>query len=198
MLEKNRTFFMREPVAAGEATSVTMMVLSSKWLFEGHGSEGPARRLPEPWASAVAGLERQEYEDKVYWWAHEAAQVTALFRAVGLHRWLHVADPSPEEPLSKVFGVETEAGFEPVAEARSGSFSNHPFHGMADDHHRFEVERWVGPKAEALRLESSQWRGQDEPKKSESWFVRATGARDWTKASAPDCAGWRRVERVSG
>ena len=198
MLEKSRTFFIREPVAAGEATSVTMTVFSSKWLFEGKAPEGPARRLPEPWASAVAGLERQEWEDKVYWTAHEAVQVTALRRAVGLHRWLHVADAPPEKPQTKVFGVATEAGFEPVGEARSGTFSNHPFHGMWDDHYRFGVERWVGPQVEAIRLQESQWRGQDKPVASESWFVRATGTTEWTRASAPDCADLQRVEHVSG
>ena len=201
MLEKSRTFFMLGPVGPGAAASVRMHVLSMRqWMFDGQGAEGPARSLPEPWASAVARLDRHEREETVYWTAHEAAQVRALRQAVGISRWLHVEAPPDrlERPLTKLFGIATDTGFEPVGEALSGTFSNHPFHSKLDDHYRFEVERWVGPLAEALRLRESKWRGQDAPGTSESWYLRATGSREWTKASALDCAGWQRVEHLHG
>lgn len=193
MITKTRTFLIPSPSGSETHIPALFYDCQEKWLIVLHDVAGRRPELPELWIEALSALDEEPDTVEESVWNATTAQVEGLLKRVGIEEWFFTKPAS--SPMSDHVGVQRGEEEIELAEAKSGTWSNHPYHSQWDDHYSYVLERWIGPEARAINIQQSHRRGAEESQTRERWFVHQPIER-WIEQNKPDLTGWRCVERM--
>ena len=193
MISKSRIFLVTSPSNSTAQIPVVFYDQDEHWLIVIQNEAGIRPELPTLWREALNTLDEEpEYLEESVWKA-TAAQVEQLLKRIGIDEWFFTTPAS--SPMSEIVGVLRGEERRELAEVKSGSWSNNPYHSQWDDQYSYQLEKWIGPNVSAIRIQQNHRRGVQEEEVEERWFVQQAD-REWIEQSPPDLKDCHCIERL--